>query len=135
MQRPSSFWVNSVTLFTLYWTPSVWASGFFLDSGDISWTKLLYVVFMSLWGALAALLQRFAKGQDLVRVKTVIARDIVNATLASFITFLICEHLNVPPALSAVAFTLSGYGGARFMEFIYQKYVGKISKSVDDTQT
>lgn len=130
----SLYWVSKhLGVICACWPASVAAAGFFLEDGTIGWGKMGYVVFMSLWGSLAALLQRFAKGQDLDRVKIIIARDVINATLASFLTFLICDYLNVAPALAAVAFTLSGYGGARFMEFIYRRFVNKITKSVDDT--
>jgi hypothetical protein len=127
-----SLWASSFITASAFWPVSVTAAGFFLENDQISWQKLGYVIFMSLWGALAALLHRFSKGQDIGQRRLVAARDVVNATLASFLTFLICEHFAVPPALAAVAFTLGGYGGARFMEFLYSKWVGKIGKTIDD---
>lgn len=104
--------------------PSVRAAGF-LDTGPmgVEWVKYGYVLLMSTWGAAAALLQRFAKGQGIKYWKIVAARDFVNATLAAVLTFWICEHFKVPMAIEAVAFTLAAYGGARFMEFMYSRFV------------
>lgn len=114
----------SLLLFLFGYPPSVYAAGF-LDTGPmgVEWVKYGYVLLMSTWGALAALLQRFAKGQGIKNWKIVAARDFVNATLAAILTFWICEHFKVPMAIEAVAFTLAAYGGARFMEFMYGRFV------------
>lgn len=114
----------SLLLFLLGYPPSVYAAGFF-DMGPmgVEWVKYVYVLLMSSWGAAAALLQRFAKGQGIKNWKIVAARDFVNATLAAVLTFWICEHFKVPMAIEAVAFTLAAYGGARFMEFMYSRFV------------
>lgn len=114
----------SLLLFLLGYPPSVYAAGF-LDTGPmgVEWVKYGYVLLMSSWGAAAALLQRFAKGQGIKNWKIVAARDFVNATLAAVLTFWICEHFKVPMAIEAVAFTLAAYGGARFMEFMYGRFV------------
>lgn len=116
------FWALLIFLFG--YPPSVYAAGFF-DTGPmgVEWVKYGYVLLMSTWGAAAALLQRFAKGQGVKNWKIVAARDLVNATLAAVLTFWICEHFQVPMAIEAVAFTLAAYGGARFMEFLYGRFV------------
>lgn len=98
---------------------------------DIPLIKYGYVLLMGLWGALAALLQRLAKGEE-PRWKIVIARDITNATLAAVLVFLLCEHFSVPPALGAVGYTLAGYGGARFMEFAYLKFLARFTQLVGE---
>lgn len=114
----------ALLVFLLGYPPSVYAAGF-LDTGPmgVEWVKYGYVLLMSSWGAAAALLQRFAKGQWIKNWKIVAARDFVNATLAAVLTFWICEHFKVPMAIEAVAFTLAAYGGARFMEFMYGRFV------------
>ena len=114
----------SLLIFLIGYPPSVYAAGFF-DTGPmgVEWVKYGYVLLMSSWGAAAALLQRFAKGQGIKKWKIVAARDFVNATLAAVLTFWICEHFKVPMAIEAVAFTLAAYGGARFMESMYGRFV------------
>lgn len=110
--------------FILGYPPSVMAAGL-LDTGPmgVEWVKYGYVLLMASWGAAAALLQRFARGEGVKRWKIIVCRDFVNATLAAVLTFWVCEHFKVPAAIEAVAFTLAAYGGARFMEFIYGRFI------------
>lgn len=115
-----------ISAFALGFPACVYAAGFATPL-DIPLIKYGYVLLMGLWGALAALLQRLAKGEE-PRWKIVIARDITNATLAAILVFLLCEHFSVPPALGAVAYTLAGYGGARFMEFMYVRFLAKFNQ-------
>lgn len=122
-------------LLLIGFSTSVLASDLVLGPVVVSPLKLLYVFLMGLWGALAALLQRLAKGVPERVWKVAALRDLVNATLASLMAFLVCEHFQVPPALEAVAFTLAGYGGARFMEFIYQRFIWKIKNVVESDGT
>lgn len=99
-----------------------------LDTDYIPVTKLGYVILMSIWGALAALLQRFASDEGFTKWRIVVARDLVNSSLAAVIVFLVCDHYKVPPGIQTICFTLAGYGGARFMEAAYSKFVEKIGK-------
>lgn len=87
--------------------------------------EYIYIVVMSSWGALAALFQRFAEGK-VYRWQFVVARDITNATLAALLVFLVCHYKDVSPPLTAVFSTLAAYGGARFMEAIYLKFISTV---------
>lgn len=116
-----------------FYPVTVLAADVVLGELTIPLIKFAYVLGMAFWGALAALLQRLSKGEPLVSWKVVAMRDITNASLASILTFLACEHYKVPGALAAIAFTMAGYGGARFMEFIYQRFIWKIKSVVEQS--
>lgn len=90
--------------------------------------EYIFIFLMSAWGATAALFQRFADG-EVPRWQFVVARDLTNATLASFLIFLVCQHREISPPITAVASTLAAYGGARFMEVIYNKFVSAVQAS------
>lgn len=114
---------HSLLILWLVVTPAVSATSLVeLHPFGIHWLKFVYVFGMGTWGALAVLLQRFASGQT-ERWVLVAVRDLVNANLAAVVTLLACEHAGVPPAPEAIAYTLAGYGGARFMEMVYRKFV------------
>lgn len=119
--------IKNFKFLAIFYPSSVLASDVVIPL-DFPLITLFYVFFMASWGALAAVLQRFSSGQDLKKWKLVIFKDLVNAVLAAFLTFLVCEHFGVPPILEAVAFTLAGYGGARFMESVYRKFVQSIKE-------
>lgn len=127
--------VNDAALFALLvgYSSSAVASEIVLGTMVIPLVKMLYVFLMGLWGALAALLQRLAKGMENSFWKVAALRDLVNATLASLLAFLACQHFQVPPALEVICYTLAGYGGARFMEFIYQRFIWKIKNVVESS--
>jgi uncharacterized membrane protein len=116
---------------TLLYSMSVWAADDMLTAFEIPLAKFGYVLLMAFWGGLASVLQRFAKeGFPTGKTGVVIASDMVNATLASIIVFLVCETWAVRPALEAVACSLAGFGGSRFMTAIYLRFEKRATDAV-----
>ncbi len=133
MRAPCSLCDTGLLLLVIAVYPTtVLAADIVLGELTIPLIKFGYVLMMALWGALAALLQRFARGEEIATWKIVAMRDLTNASLASILTFLACEQFKVPPALAAIAYTLAGYGGARFMEFIYRRFLYQIKSAVGE---
>lgn len=106
------------------YAPSVFAAESILGPLDIPLATYGYVALMGTWGSVASLLQKFAKGLPQGRWHLTALSDIINANLAAILIFLVCEHYKVPKALEAIAFTLAGYGGARSMEWLYNRSMG-----------
>lgn len=103
-----------------------------LSAFEIPLAKFGYILLMASWGALASILQRFAKEEfPAGKAKIVIASDMVNACLAATIVFLVCEVWGVRPALEAVACSLAGFGGSRFMTAIYLRFESRAAATVD----
>lgn len=128
MKQHDRFLTGGLLTFLLGYPTSVMAAVAWWETGPmgVEWVKYGYVLLMASWGAAAALLQRFAKGEGTDKWKLIVWRDFVNATLAAVLTFWVCEHFKVPAAIEAVAFTLAAYGGARFMEFIYGRFIAGV---------
>ena len=117
--RRGVFGWPTIVLYILGYTPSLALAVEFMGPVDIPLVRYGYVIFMAVWGALAAVLQQFAKGRELEYWRLVVLRDLVNATLAAVLVFWACEYSKIPPLVQALSFTLAGYGGARFMEVLY----------------
>lgn len=90
-----------------------------------------YVIFMAFWGGLAAFTQQLAQNTVGARWKVILFSDMINATLAAFLVFLACVHWGVSPALSAIFYTLAGYGGSHFMKWAYKKWIKGVDALVD----
>lgn len=120
-----------VLLLIVGYAPSVFAAEVMMGPLDIPLVKYGYVALMGTWGSVASLLQKFAKGTTKSNWRMTAATDIVNANLAAMLVFLACEHYKAPAALTAIAYTLGGYGGARTMEWLYKRFIGTGEALID----
>lgn len=92
--------------------------------------QAIYAFIMGFWGAVASLSRKFATDAVRDHWGKVIFADVINATLASTITYMFCAHLQVPPALMGVLCALAGFGGISFMDWAYKKFMDKADKAV-----
>lgn len=92
--------------------------------------QAVYAFIMGFWGAVASLSRKFATDAVSKSWGRVIFADVINATLASTITYMFCAHLHVPPALMGVLCALSGFGGISFMDWAYKKFMDKADRTV-----
>jgi purine-cytosine permease-like protein len=103
-----------------------------LTAFGIPLAKFGYILLMASWGALASILQRFAKEEFPTGKAFVVAMcDWVNACLAATIVFLMCETWAVKPSITAVMCSLAGFGGSRFMTAIYLRFEARAAKVVE----
>lgn len=117
-------------LLSLLYPASVYAADE-LSAFEIPLAKFGYILLMASWGALASILQRFAKEEfPAGKAKVVIASDMVNACLAATLVFLFCETWGVRPAMEAIACSLAGFGGSRFMTAIYLRFEKRAANTV-----
>lgn len=92
--------------------------------------RILYVLFLSIWGGVARLLERLATGEEFkVNLKIVIARDMVVSSLAGILFFLLCTYYEVAPMLTAVVVTVSGYFGSRSLELIFNRFAKQVDSA------
>ncbi len=120
-------------VFMVGYTPSVYAAEIFLGPMNIPVIEYLYVAWMATWGASAAFLQKYATGQipATLRGFTLHAtKDLINSNLAAILVFMLCQHFGVPKPLEAISYTLAGYGGARTMEAVYQRWVATATAGI-----
>jgi hypothetical protein len=126
--RPDAALRAYVLATLLAYPASVWSYDGLVPFG-IPWVEWLYVLGLSLWGATAAVLHRLSTGRP--RKRILVARDLVSSTLASVLVFLACDYWKVPKALAAIAFTLAGYGGVRFLETAYASVAARLGRAFD----
>jgi hypothetical protein len=90
--------------------------------------QYLYAFALSVWGCLAANIQRWAKADvELGKVLRIVV-DFVSSTSAGLIVFFGAMHYQPPAYLAAIAVFAAGYGGSRLLEKIYQR----LEKKVDE---
>lgn len=116
----NSWWVALVL--AMYPMSVLAADSIFAPTFGFTPIQAGYVIFMAFWGGLAAFTQELAQNTIGPRWKLVLLADMLNATLAAFLVFLACVHVSVAPALTAIFYTLAGYGGSHFMKWAYKKF-------------
>lgn len=123
---------GAILALTSLYSATVFAADEFLTMFEIPLAKFGYVLLMASWGALASILQRFAKEEfPPGKAKIVVASDMVNACLAATLVFLTCEVWSVRPAVEAILCSLAGFGGSRFMTAIYLRFEKRAESAVD----
>lgn len=90
--------------------------------------QYLYTFALSVWGCLAANIQRWAKADAELGKATRIIIDFVSSTSAGLIVFFAAMHYQPPAYLAAIAVFAAGYGGSRLLEKVYQR----LEKKVDE---
>jgi hypothetical protein len=98
-----------------------------LDPSTVPLAKWTYALILSAWGGLANLLQRWGSADEQGSLALFVTRAFVCSISAGVLTFFICLHYNVAPFLAAIAVFLGGYGGARFLDFLYAQFESRIS--------
>lgn len=92
--------------------------------------QAVYAFIMGFWGAVASLSRKFANSTVTGSWGKAVFADVVNATLASSITYMFCAHVGLPPTLMGVTCALAGFGGISFMDWAYKKFMDKADKTV-----
>jgi hypothetical protein len=90
--------------------------------------QYLYAFALSVWGCLAANIQRWAKADEEFGKLTRISIDFFSSTSAGLIVFFGAMHYQPPAYLAAIAIFAAGYGGSRLLEKVYQR----LEKKVDE---
>jgi hypothetical protein len=91
--------------------------------------QYIYAFALSVWGCLAANIQRWAKAEEGVSVPLRITIDFVSSTSAGLIVFYAALHIQPPAYLAAIAVFAGGYGGSRLLEKVYQRLEKKVDQS------
>ena len=122
----------------------VWLSFFLLTSGiaraaepvlllpdTIPLFQYGFSLALSVMGGLANALKRWSTGYETKSVKLSIASDSVSSVSAGMMMYFAATHFNPPSAVAVIAIFLAGFGGARFLDFVYGKMESFIGRKVD----
>ncbi len=90
--------------------------------------QYLYAAALSVWGCLAANVQRWARADDKGNRLAMIAADFFCSTSAGLIVFFGALHLAAPPYLAAISIFVAGYGGSKLLEKLYERFEKKIDE-------
>jgi hypothetical protein len=110
------------------------AAGEILTPEMIPPIQYAFALAMALLGGSASTLQRYANGAPLERWKLEVARDAVCSTVAGLFCFLACKHWAVPPMLAAILVGISGYGGAKTLEWAWERATKRVAAALGDTE-
>lgn len=105
----------------LYPLTAIAGQDLFRDTTGVTIHQGLYALFMGFWGALAAFLEQWAVSKESNSWGKLFFKDLSAATLASYITLLVCVWLTVTAALIGAFCAIGGYGGSRTLKWYQNK--------------
>lgn len=106
------------------------SASLFEETTGLNLYQALYAFVMGFWGAVASLSSRFASGTVRKKWGIVILSDTINSTLAATLVYMFCAHMKISPALMGIFCTLAGFGGIKFMDWAYAKFMQKADQTV-----
>jgi hypothetical protein len=93
--------------------------------------QYFFALALSSMGGLASSLKRWSVGVETKNVKLSIVSDAVSSVCSGMITFFGALHFAPPSAVAVILIFMAGYGGARFLDFIYGKMEAFIGRKID----